>query len=213
MIKLIVFDLDGTLVDSKGLYVNTIQEVLKVHSMNFKKYDISKAMGPKTRQTLLNLTNIEPNLLDQLRNEINPRVEMYAASLKLCPYVQEVLRDIKKNKKQKILIMTNSTRKYIFTALNKKGIWGLFDEVFGAEDFLNKETGFHTIFKNYHVKPDETLYVGDRRSDFDIAKSVGCQILLVKARSWDKTKISTDKQYRKVLINDLRGVLKMVAKA
>lgn len=187
-IKLIVFDLDGTLADSKKVYIETIGGVLEKYGFHFSAKQIEDAMGPKLNATLLNLRKFDKKMLHDLKVEINLIIEDCAPRLKAAPYSAQVLKKLKNSGNYKIVLMTNSTHRFAHNFVHNAGIEEYFDQILGAEDFVDKETAFHTLFKELKVKPDETIYIGDKTSDYDRAKKVGCGLALSKAIAWDKHK-------------------------
>ena len=202
-IKLIVFDLDGTLADSKKIYVDAIQLVLSNNGFKFTKGQIMAAMGPKLRATLLNLRKFDDIFLKKLRGEINSIIEVKAPKVKAAPYALQTLKKLKSNPQYKIILMTNSTHRFAHNFLHNSGLEGYFNIILGAEDFLSKETAFHALFNELKVKPNETIYIGDKISDYDRAIKVKCGLALVKAVAWDKGKLNK-KPYREYAIADLR---------
>ncbi len=201
-IKLIVFDLDGTLADSKKMYVETIQNTLRKRNFKFGERSISKAMGPKLKATLLNLRKFKTPLLKQMASEINDLVEQEAVNLKACPGAKSALKRLKASGKFKIVLMTNSTHRFAHNFLHNAGLEEYFDQILGAEDFVDKETAFRTLFRELKVKPEETIYVGDKTSDYRRAMRVGCKLALIYSCSWDKALIKTG-EYKKHTLDSL----------
>lgn len=211
MIKLIVFDLDGTIADSKATYLESIQIILSKYGHKFSQKQISDALGPKLRESLLNLKKFKAPVLRKICNEINSHVESLAPGIKPAHYAAQVLRSISGGRKHSIILMTNSTHKFAHNFLHNVRLEEYFDQILGAENFKNKVTAFHGLFKEFKVTPEETLYVGDKTSDYLIAQEVKCHVLLTHTCSWDKDKISKA-PYKEFLVEDLRGIVKLVTK-
>lgn len=206
--KLVIFDLDGVLADSKEFYINNIKETLAKYGFNFSKNTISSALGDRMKNTLDNLRTIFPKV-----NKIAREVHLIAAEksieLKLCPYVKPTLQKLKR-KKIKTVLLTNSTRKYALNFLNKHGIKKYFNLVLGGDQFKAKKETFKLFYKKFKVKPEETLYIGDRVYDVMTAEKVGCNVIIVNNCSWDKEKLRKKKEYHKFIVKDLRSILKKI---
>lgn len=206
MIKVVIFDLDGVLADSKATYVETIQKVLSKYGYKYKKNQVSEALGAKLTHTLRNLRKFPLSLFMKLRKEVHDSVFYKAKSLRICPYSKKVLEKLSK-KNVKIVLLTNSRRDYSNSFLKKHKILKYFDEVYGGDQFFSKKGMFKKIFRKFKVKPGEVVYVGDRTRDYDLAKMAGCKPVLVYMCTWDKESLRK-KKYSRYLIKDLRDLVK-----
>lgn len=166
MIKLIIFDLDGVLVDAKNIHFESLNESLGVEysiewSEHLSKYDglktnqklemLSKEKGlpidqhkliweKKQKLTLNKLTNLKPS--DQLQNCISLLVD----------------------KGYKIACCSNSIRKTVLTVLSKLGIIEYFDLIISNEDVKNSKPHPEIYWKAISIMgflPEETLIVED----------------------------------------------------
>lgn len=174
-IRLVVFDLDGTIADSKKVYVETIQRTLAKNGFHFSKKQIDDSMGPKLEGTLLNLKEFDKKLLGKLKSEINGVIESLAHSLKVAPYSAQVLRKLSESGKYTLILMTNSTHRFAHNFLHYSGLEIYFDQILGAEDFAKKESAFRSLFRELRVKPSEAIYIGDKKSDENQVRSCTCQ--------------------------------------
>lgn len=192
MIKLFVFDFDGTIVDTKELYLEAVYKFLNKHGYKVSKNIVEKNLGPKMQVALKNLLkNLNAKKIEKMRNEINHYVESRTKEVKPCPNIHVI-----KKLRRKALI-TNSTRNFVLPILKRFAL--KFDAVFSAEDFSDKIEGIRRLMKKFNVKPCETIYIADRKEDVKIAKAVGCNILIVLLKSWDKDKF---RKKSKFVIND-----------
>jgi len=210
MVKILVFDFDGTIADSKKLYVDIIHDSLLKASYIYPRSSIIKALGPKLEESLLNIRKFDKKTLKVLSKEINSFVTKEARSLKICAEVKSTLKRLKKSKKYKIILLTNSVRAFANAFLKKNGLGKDFDAILGSEDFSTKDKALREISRKYHVKREEIMYLGDRAIDYRIAKRVGTRIVMPYACSWEKTRIM-QKKYRKVRVKNL-GMIDLMLK-
>ncbi len=183
--KIAVFDFDGTLTDTKELYINAIYNSLKSHSFIHPKKAVEAALGPKLEMTLENIQKFLPKTIFSIKSHVNDAISKKAGAIKLCPHVPESLKKLKE-KGYTILLLTNSTGKFVRLILKKNKILKYFDRLFYAENFTSKENAIKAIAKSYKISTSEIIYVADKLSDVRIAEDIGCRIFIVLACSWDR---------------------------
>jgi HAD superfamily hydrolase (TIGR01509 family) len=166
VIKLIIFDLDGVLVDAKNIHYLTLNEALG------SKYEISweehlnKYDGLKTNEKLKLLTTIK-GLPPSLYNEIwLKKQELTINELKKITPNDVLKNTIKElsHQKYKIAVCSNSIRKTILTVLSKLDIIEYFDYIVSNEDVNNSKPHPEMYWKTisyFGVLPEETLIIED----------------------------------------------------
>jgi HAD superfamily hydrolase (TIGR01509 family) len=166
VIKLIIFDLDGVLVDAKNIHYLTLNEALG------SKYEISweehlnKYDGLKTNEKLKLLTNSK-GLPPSLYNEIwLKKQELTINELKKITPNDVLKNTIKElsHQKYKIAVCSNSIRKTILTVLSKLDIIEYFDYIVSNEDVNNSKPHPEMYWKTisyFGVLPEETLIIED----------------------------------------------------
>lgn len=207
--RVLVFDFDGTIADSKKLYTDIIHDSLAKASFIYPRSHIVRAMGPKLEGTLLNLQKFDRKTLRKLSREINNFVIDKAESLKVCAHVKSELRKLHRSGKYKIVLLTNSVRAFSIAFLKKNKMLNDFDLILGSEDFMDKPRELRLLAKKFKVKMEDVIYIGDREMDYKIAKSVGAKIILPHVCSWDKSLIM-NKKYSKVRIENLGKIEKLI---
>jgi HAD superfamily hydrolase (TIGR01549 family) len=188
MKKVAVFDLDGTLIDSKKLYIDTIHHSLLEHYFIYPKSHISRALGPKVEITLKRINKFSPKILKKLKDRINNDISKKASRIKLAPYAKEALQRLK-SKNYAVILLTNSAGKFANAILKRNKILKYFSRLYYSEKFSSKENAIKAIAKKYKTKVKNITYVADKMSDVKIARKAGCRIVIVLAKSWDKKKV------------------------
>ena len=202
MIKLLIFDFDGTIADTRNIYINSIYLFVRKLNYNFTKVQIENALGPKLRESLQNLGIKNEMHIKKIRDKVHEFIIKKAGKVKICADVKESLRKIKESN-IKTALVTNSIGHFIDIILKKNGIKKYFNKILCAEDFTIKETAFKSLFRQFKVKPKETVYIADRILDVKIAKKVGCNYIIVLACSWDKKKFRN----QSFLIDNMHDIL------
>ena len=134
MIKLIVFDFDGTLVDTKKVVVDTIRKVFKKHGYKVPKNlkSISKLGDSSIKGTFKPFIKNKKNLDKISRDFIYEKTKAHR-KIKLCKGAK-TLGKIKKKK----IIVSNSVTSFIRTVLKSKRT-NFFSVVYGADKFSSKK--------------------------------------------------------------------------
>jgi len=176
MIKLVVFDLDGTLLDSaRDLYL-ALCDTLKEYGKTPPDFETFKRhLGGGA------YAFISPFLPQELWEEALLKLRRHYLEKYLClhtrPYggVEETLKELK-NRGFKLAVATNKITEGALRVLEKSGLLGYFDLVAGRDlPPAHKPSPEHLIFvaKNLGVEPRQALMVGDRSDDVQTALGAG----------------------------------------
>lgn len=206
MRKVVVFDLDGTLIDSRKIYIDTIHNALLEHYLIYPKSHISRALGPKIEASLKNIGKFNDKTVKILKNTINRYIPEKTRKIKLTPYAKQALQKLKSNG-YKIVLLTNSAKRFAVPVLKHQKIAKYFNKFYFAENFPKKEDAMKAIARKYKIKTKDIIYVADKMSDVKIARNVGCRIIITLAKSWDKNKLK-GKKYSIASLKNLYEQLK-----
>lgn len=166
MIKLIIFDLDGVLVDAKNIHFDALNESLGPDYAIEWGDHLSKYDGLKTNQKLELLTK-EKGLPVDLYEEIwNQKQKLTLLKLNSLPPSFELQNCMRKlsNDGYRIACCSNSIRKTVLTVLSKLGIIEFFDLILSNEDVKNSKPHPEIYWKAISMTgylPEETLIVED----------------------------------------------------
>jgi HAD superfamily hydrolase (TIGR01509 family) len=169
MTKLIIFDLDGVLVEAKQIHFDTLNQSLKEINDN---YIISEAEhlsiydGLKTTQKLELLTKnkgLNPTLYDDIWYR-KQHLTIQAIS-QLQPDLQkiELFKELR-DRGYKLAVASNSIRRSVLVMLAKIGIIEYMDLIISNEDVKNSKPHPEMYWKAMSmmgVLPEETLIVED----------------------------------------------------
>jgi len=166
MIKLIIFDLDGVLLDAKKLHFESLNKALGVNYAIGYEEHLIKYDGLKTNEKLIILSR-EKNLPENLHEKIwhDKQIHTLSALENLNPSSQ-LIECMKKLKQDNYLlaVCSKSIRKTIFVSLSKLGIIEYFDLILSNEDVKNSKPHPEIYWKaisTIGVLPEETLIVED----------------------------------------------------
>ena len=175
--KLYLFDLDGTLIDSDRMLIETFRELYSIYKPGFYPEDeyILKFSGPQISKTL---SNEFPDLdLDLMLNEYRTRSrKFYDQYVCLFPGAKELI-DKLVSKNIPFGVITNKhsyATKYTYELLDleKYNIFSIC-----ADDVVNlkpHEEGILKAMEHFGIKnKDDVLYIGDGFIDYFSAQNAG----------------------------------------
>ena len=166
MVKLIIFDLDGVLVEAKNIHFEALNEALgSKYEINWNEH-LSKYDGLKTNQKLEMLTKdkgLPPELYKQVWDK---KQELTLKKLNSLQHSTQLIVCIQSLVSQgyKIACCSNSIRKTVLTVLSKLGIIEYIDLILSNEDVNNSKPHPEMYWKAMSmmgVLPEETLIVED----------------------------------------------------
>jgi HAD superfamily hydrolase (TIGR01509 family) len=165
MIKLIIFDLDGVLVEAKNIHFDALNKALGGYAIDWNEH-LSIYDGLKTNQKLEMLYE-RKGLPKERFKDIWDNKQKYTleALSKLEPSTQlQVCMSSLVNEGYKIAVCSNSIRKTVLTVLSKLGIIEFMDLIISNEDVKNSKPHPEMYWKAISMMsclPEETLIVED----------------------------------------------------
>jgi HAD superfamily hydrolase (TIGR01509 family) len=184
-IKLIIYDLDGVLVEAKNIHYDALNEALgKEYSISWNEH-LSTYDGLKTNQKL-DMLSERKGLPTESHTDIwNHKQKLTLQKLKqLEPSdILIELMDSLVERGYKIAVCSNSIRKTVLTVLSKLGIMEYMDLVISNEDVKNSKPHPEMYWKAISMMsclPEETLIVEDSPYGLLAAARSKSHILRVK---------------------------------
>jgi HAD superfamily hydrolase (TIGR01509 family) len=165
MIKLILFDLDGVLVEAKNIHYESFNRALGQYAITWEEH-LSIYDGLKTNQKLDILHERKGLPKESFKRIWEDKQKYTLESLhKLNPSTQlQVCMDLLISQGYKIGVCSNSIRKTVLTVLSKFNIIDKFDLILSNEDVKNSKPHPEIYWKaisEIGVLPEETLIVED----------------------------------------------------
>jgi len=184
-IKLVIFDLDGVLVEAKNIHYKALNEALgKKYSITWNEH-LSTYDGLKTTQKLDMLTERKGLSVDEHQSIWERKQQITLQKLKQLGTddILIELMDWLSINGYKIAVCSNSIRKTVLTVLSKLGIMEFMDYIISNEDVQNSKPHpemYWTAISKMKCLPEETLIVEDSPYGLLAAARSKSHILRVK---------------------------------
>ena len=177
MKKLIIFDFDGTLADTKKIAYPIYVSVATQNGMKVLPEEDIHAMAELPLKERLKIMGVNlfklPSLLKSTREAVKhhlPEVEMF-------PGIKEGLEAL--NKKQVALaIVSSNSKENISLFLQDKDVNADID-IHGGASLFGKATMIKRLLKKRNLNARDCLYVGDESRDIEACLSLGIEVIAV----------------------------------
>ena len=197
MKKLIVFDFDGTIIDSQldvstaiVYAANSVCPELPEGSITLEH--AAPLLGKTLHETFAAL------LPSQYHDRINDCVVAYRNYyLENCTrntYVYDGVIELLTNLHQqgkKLAIATTKVQPTVDTVCGKLGLTPYFDLVQGVNNFPSKPNPYilNLVMQKFEVTPDETIMIGDTDNDVLCGQAAGVEVCAVTWGAWSKAMV------------------------
>jgi phosphoglycolate phosphatase len=181
--ELMIFDLDGTLVDSKDDLTAAVNFIRRKYTLSdINSAEVASYLGNGIRRLI---DSVLPNELskEDKQNAFLIFNEYYSEHLLDTTYVYSGIFDmlnalpgIKK------AVLSNKTEVYTKKIIEKLGLAEYFIKICGGDTFPEKKPSclpINSIIKELKVKKDHTVMVGDGINDILCGKSAGISTIAV----------------------------------
>lgn len=183
-IKGIIFDLDGTLIDTDELIIASYHEVFKELRPNYKltKEEELSFLGPPLEEIFNKYFDEEFDVLVKIYRSYAEKHTIELA--KVYPNTIELLTFLK-SKGYKLGVVTSRFKKSALKMLTTFNIDSFFDCVIGLDDVSNPKPSPDGVLKcveSFNLSKEEVIFIGDAITDFQAGKNAGVKTGFVSFR-------------------------------
>lgn len=185
MLRGIIFDFDGVIVDSVGLKGEAFSEIYSKYGSNIKNKVVRhhESNGGISRfekfkfyhNNFLN-KKISSKELEKISNQFS---KLVMSKVVKADYIEGVIDFIETSLINQMLFVSTATpTKEINQILLKRKIKHFFTDVYGSPE--KKEFHIQKIMKKYNLNSNELIFIGDSKNDLDASKKMNLDFILVK---------------------------------
>ncbi|MGW8302540.1 MAG: HAD family hydrolase [Desulfobacterales bacterium] len=215
----VIFDLDGTLIDSIDIYFTIVENALK--RLNLPAVSRNRILEAAESEDFnwelvlpQDVLNRKAEIIDEtwaVINEIAP--QMFADNLELIQGAERIVESLSSNG-LKIGLVTSTRRPYLETKmqpLKNAGVDTLFEAIITSDDTEKKKPApdpLITCAQQLGIKPGDCVYVGDTTTDIKAGKAAGMRTIAVLTGFDEYQALETEKP--DAIIENVQKLLKVI---
>jgi len=186
MIKAVIFDLDGVLVDSEELSRQSNKETLKQHGIELTQEEKIKAIGRTDLDIFRDMIEarglgLSPEELTKEKDRIY--LDIIKGKLKPIPGARGILETLKE-RGIPFAIASSGTYVKVRANLSETGLIGLISTIISADDIEKGKPDPEIFLKaaeKIGIPPEECLVIEDAQAGVIAAKAAGMKCLALKS--------------------------------
>lgn len=177
MIKQIIFDLDGTLVDSLHLFIKIGNELAEKYGYETLTEDRIKELLRLPMKKRIGYLNVPIYKLPKLGIEALSVYNTYADQVKLVEGMGEILETLYHRGYGLNIISSNSLQNiHTFLQVNRLDC---FNSIQSSKGLFGKHVTIEKLISKLKVKKEEAIYIGDEHRDVEACKKTGVKVIAV----------------------------------
>lgn len=187
MIKAIIFDLDGVLVDATNWHYEALNDALKLFGYEINLEEHSTTYNGLPTAEKLKMLSTQKGLPLGLHETIRVLKRKFTDDrvLQLCrpSHEKQILLANLKRKGYKLVCCSNAQKYSVINMLKCTQIDNFFDYIIGNDEGFKPKPApdiYLAAFKIIKVKPHEAVVVEDAAHGIEAAKSSGAKVIAVR---------------------------------
>ncbi len=187
MIKAVIFDMDGVLIDAKEWHYEALNRALLLFGMEISRADhltTFDGLPTKRKLEMLTVTDGLPKELHRFLNDLKQAYTLELVSSRCRPtFAHEFALARLKARGLKLAVASNSVRNTVVTMMDRANLARHLDVMLSNEDVARSKPDpeiYRTAMERLGVTPDEALIVEDNEHGIKAARASGAHLLVVR---------------------------------
>ncbi len=177
MIKHIIFDLDGTLVDSLDTFIKIGNEMAEKYGYKPVSQDKIKELLQLPMKKRLAALKIPVYKLPKIGVELLGSYKTYAEEVKPINGVKEMLEKLHSDGYGLSIVSSNTVHNIkAFLEINQMN---MFCNMQSSKGLFAKHVTIGRLINKLGVEKDEVIYIGDEQRDVEACKKIGIKVISV----------------------------------
>jgi HAD superfamily hydrolase (TIGR01509 family) len=186
MIKGVIFDLDGVVIETEPQTFNFFRQYLERYDIHLKNDDLFKKIGRKSIDFFHDVLSPEEfkkidaqYLIDLKRQEFNKDLEKFTRKI---PYAEKIIPKLK-HSGMRLALASQNEREMIDKVLNWMGLDKYFDTILSLQDISNKKPHpeiYLNAIKQLSLMPGEAVVIEDSWTGITAAKAAGLYCVAIR---------------------------------
>jgi HAD superfamily hydrolase (TIGR01549 family) len=178
MYKYLIFDIDGTIIDTEKAVIGSLQKLLKLETgIDYPSDELSFVLGIPGAAALKQLDIADTEKACQKWNEY---LKEFYHHIRVFPDLEEIIK-LLHELQIKTGIVTSKTKQELIDDFYPFGLYDYFDYIVCADDTNRHKPDPEPIVKCLELakaSPAETIYIGDTNYDMQSAHNAGVDFAL-----------------------------------
>lgn len=186
MIKAVIFDMDGVLIEAKDWHYEALNKALNLFGHTISRHDHLTTYDGLPTSRKLNMLSVERELPIELHGFINEMKQMYTMEIVYAQckptFVHQYALSSLKNQGYKLAVASNSIRNTVEVMMEKARLDQYLDLKLSNEDVANPKPApdiYAKAIRSFGLLPDECLIVEDNENGIRAARASGAHVLVV----------------------------------
>lgn len=187
MIKAVIFDMDGVLIEAKDWHYEALNRALRLFGYEISRYAHLTTYDGLPTSKKLEMLSLECGLPRELHPFINEMKQAYTMEMvySQCKprFVHEYALSTLKSMNYKLAVASNSIRNTVEVMIQKARLNNYLDQMFSASDVSRPKPDpeiYLTAISGLGFTPKQCLIVEDNENGIKAATASGAHVLIVR---------------------------------
>ncbi|WP_454866435.1 HAD family hydrolase [Pseudomonas umsongensis] len=187
MIKAVIFDMDGVLIEAKDWHYEALNKSLRLFGHTISRHDHLTTYDGLPTSRKLDMLSVERDLPLELHNFINEMKQEYTMEIVYAQckptFVHQYALSSLKNLGYKLAVASNSIRNTVEVMMEKARLDQYLDLKLSNEDVEHAKPApdiYTKAIRSFGLSPDECLIVEDNENGIRAARASGAHVMVVE---------------------------------